>query len=125
MPIDSSFVCPLVPFLPLAGIILNLFLMVNLGLITWLRMLGWGAIGLCIYAFYGAGHSRLNAAQRAMAGGHVVLGEDEDGDGVDGHQYGEDDGHEGDDKEGKIARESEAQGEEIFEMREMSTTKLL
>jgi APA family basic amino acid/polyamine antiporter len=43
----------------LAGIASCIYLMQGLPMVTWWRFLGWLAIGLFIYALYGARHSRL------------------------------------------------------------------
>lgn len=50
---------PLVPFLPICGVAVNLLLMYGLGWPNWIRLLGWLAIGLLIYFAYGRRHSRL------------------------------------------------------------------
>ncbi len=46
--------------LPLTGIILCGYLMLNLPFITWLRFIVWLVIGLVIYGFYSFRHSELN-----------------------------------------------------------------
>ena len=53
------FKCPYVPYLPLAGILVCLALMVGLPLDTWIRLFVWLLIGFCIYFAYGIKHSRL------------------------------------------------------------------
>jgi len=50
---------PGVPAVPVVGIGLCLLLMAGLPLDTWLRLLGWLAIGMVIYFAYGRRHSRL------------------------------------------------------------------
>jgi APA family basic amino acid/polyamine antiporter len=50
---------PLVPFVPLIGIAFTLYLMADLPGTTWIRFLGWLALGILIYAVYGYRHSRL------------------------------------------------------------------
>jgi APA family basic amino acid/polyamine antiporter len=50
---------PLVPYVPIASIICCVGLMYPLSWITWLRFIGWFAIGLVIYFSYGVRHSRL------------------------------------------------------------------
>lgn len=50
---------PLVPFVPLAGIVACVYLMVGLPVDTWARLIVWMAIGLVIYFFYGRHHSKV------------------------------------------------------------------
>jgi APA family basic amino acid/polyamine antiporter len=53
------FRAPLVPFVPLAGIAICIYLMVNLPRATWVRFGIWLAIGMVIYFLYGYRKSRL------------------------------------------------------------------
>jgi len=53
------FKVPLVPFFPILGVLMCAALMFSLPLETWLRFIGWLAIGLLIYFFYGVRHSCL------------------------------------------------------------------
>jgi APA family basic amino acid/polyamine antiporter len=53
------FRCPAVPLVPLLSIGCCIALMVPLPRITWLRFIGWMAIGLVIYFIYGMRRSRL------------------------------------------------------------------
>lgn len=53
------FSTPLVPFTPIAGIVVCLVMMLSLGLDNWLRLIAWLVLGLVIYLFYGRSHSRL------------------------------------------------------------------
>ncbi|KAG0473803.1 hypothetical protein HPP92_015660 [Vanilla planifolia] len=55
----GGFVCPFVPFLPVFSILINTYLLVNLGGATWLRVSAWLFIGLFVYLFYGQSHSSL------------------------------------------------------------------
>ena len=57
--LPRPFKTPLVPFLPIASVLVNTWLMTNLGLENWMRLFGWLAIGLCIYFTYGRTHSKL------------------------------------------------------------------
>jgi APA family basic amino acid/polyamine antiporter len=41
------------------GILVNLLMMLFLAPMTWLRLIGWLAIGLVIYSFYGMKHSKI------------------------------------------------------------------
>lgn len=59
---SGGFVCPFVPLLPVACILINSYLLINLGAETWLRVSVWLAAGLLIYVFYGRTHSSLKDA---------------------------------------------------------------
>jgi APA family basic amino acid/polyamine antiporter len=50
---------PFVPLFPIIGSALIIYLMIDLPGFTWIRFVGWMAIGLLIYAFYGYRRSRL------------------------------------------------------------------
>jgi APA family basic amino acid/polyamine antiporter len=54
-----AFRTPWVPFLPIAGILACLYLMMGLPWITWIRFGLWLALGLVIYFLYGYRRSRL------------------------------------------------------------------
>ncbi|KAM3342994.1 cationic amino acid transporter 4, vacuolar isoform X1 [Capsicum galapagoense] len=56
---SGGFMCPFVPFLPVACCLINTYLLVNIGAETWIRVLIWLAVGVIIYIFYGRGHSLL------------------------------------------------------------------
>ncbi|GMN38961.1 hypothetical protein TIFTF001_008181 [Ficus carica] len=58
----GSFICPFVPLLPIACILINVYLLINLGADTWLRVSVWLVIGVFVYAFYGRTHSSLRDA---------------------------------------------------------------
>jgi basic amino acid/polyamine antiporter, APA family len=47
------FKCPMVPFLPILGIMVCFLLMLSLPIMTWVCFIGWMAIGLMIYFCYG------------------------------------------------------------------------
>lgn len=53
------FKTPLVPWVPLLGILICLLLMFSLGWATWARLSVWMMIGLCVYFLYGKWHSHL------------------------------------------------------------------
>jgi len=57
--LPRAFRTPWVPFVPIAGVLSCLWLMINLPLETWVRFLVWMVIGIAIYLAYGRGHSRL------------------------------------------------------------------
>jgi basic amino acid/polyamine antiporter, APA family len=57
--VPRPFRTPWVPFVPLAGVVANIVLMLSLGWHNWLRLLVWMLIGLVLYALYGYRHSKL------------------------------------------------------------------
>ncbi|KAF9661225.1 hypothetical protein SADUNF_Sadunf19G0046100 [Salix dunnii] len=59
---SGGFVCPFVPFLPVACVLVNTYLLVNLGAGTWFRVSIWLLIGALVYLFYGRTHSSLKNA---------------------------------------------------------------
>ncbi|MEU4694641.1 amino acid permease [Actinoplanes sp. NPDC023714] len=59
---------PWSPVLPLIGVAFAVYLMSDLPLDTWIRFVGWLAVGLLIYAFYGYRNSRLRQAASSPAG---------------------------------------------------------
>jgi APA family basic amino acid/polyamine antiporter len=61
--LKRPFRCPLVPLVPIGGIVCCLFLMIGLPLDTWARLVIWLVIGLVIYFVYGRSHSKLTAPQ--------------------------------------------------------------
>ncbi|KAL2320516.1 hypothetical protein Fmac_029485 [Flemingia macrophylla] len=56
---SGGFACPFVPFLPAACILINTYLLIDLGVDTWLRVSIWMFIGVLLYLFYGRTHSSL------------------------------------------------------------------
>lgn len=56
---------PMVPAVPILGMISCGFLVLSLPLVTWIRFFVWMAIGMVIYFFYGRYHSHVEAAARA------------------------------------------------------------
>ncbi|XP_031271467.1 cationic amino acid transporter 2, vacuolar-like [Pistacia vera] len=55
----GGFLCPFVPLLPIACILINVYLLINLGAATWARVSVWLIIGVLVYVFYGRTHSSL------------------------------------------------------------------
>ncbi|KAG6603464.1 Cationic amino acid transporter 2, vacuolar, partial [Cucurbita argyrosperma subsp. sororia] len=56
----GGFTCPFVPLLPIVCILINIYLLINLGVDTWARVSIWLAIGVIVYAVYGRTHSCLH-----------------------------------------------------------------
>ncbi|GAV88379.1 AA_permease_2 domain-containing protein/AA_permease_C domain-containing protein [Cephalotus follicularis] len=56
---SGGFICPFVPLLPIVCILINTYLLVNLGTATWARVSVWLVIGVFVYVFYGRSHSSL------------------------------------------------------------------
>jgi APA family basic amino acid/polyamine antiporter len=55
-----SFKTPLVPFVPIAGVVVCLYLMYSLPLESWIRLVIWMALGVVLYFLYGKKNSKLN-----------------------------------------------------------------
>ena len=55
---------PLVPIVPILGILACFYLMLGLPVDTWARLIIWMALGLAIYFLYGRRHSRVGLAAR-------------------------------------------------------------
>ena len=62
--LERGFRVPLVPIFPLIGAALCIYLMTQLPGDTWLRSLGWLALGLLIYLLYGRRHSLLRRGEQ-------------------------------------------------------------
>ncbi|MBU7569423.1 MAG: amino acid permease [Flavobacterium sp.] len=69
-----AFRTPLVPFVPIAGVLVCLFMMVFLPLDTWIRLIVWMMIGFDLYLFYGMKHSILNKGNFNLDSFKVVAG---------------------------------------------------
>ena len=63
--ISRPFRTPWVPFIPIAGSLICLLMMIGLDKKTQTTFLVWISIGLVVYFGYGRGHSRMNAAPAA------------------------------------------------------------
>jgi APA family basic amino acid/polyamine antiporter len=59
--VPRPFKTPLVPLVPILGVLVNLGLMAGLGIDNWVRLFVWMAIGLAVYFGYGRKHSTLQA----------------------------------------------------------------
>ena len=66
--LHRPFKTPLVPLVPILGILTAIYLMSNLPLITWTVMIGWLLVGLVIYFSYSIRHSKVQKLPRAQEG---------------------------------------------------------
>jgi APA family basic amino acid/polyamine antiporter len=62
------FKTPLVPLVPILGILSAVYLMTRLLLFTWEVMIGWLLVGLVIYFGYSLKHSKVQALPVASEG---------------------------------------------------------
>jgi APA family basic amino acid/polyamine antiporter len=62
------FKTPLVPVVPILGIVSAFYLMTRLPGITWEVMIGWLLVGLVIYFGYSIRHSRVQKLVKAEEG---------------------------------------------------------
>jgi basic amino acid/polyamine antiporter, APA family len=60
--LSRPFRTPLVPVVPILGVIFCVYLMASLPLVTWIRFFVWMAVGLAIYFGYGRFHSHVAEA---------------------------------------------------------------
>lgn len=58
--VERPFKTPLIPLVPILGVLICLSQMLALPLDTWLRLIVWMVIGFVIYFTYGIKHSKLN-----------------------------------------------------------------
>jgi len=70
--LPRAFKTPLVPLVPILGIITCLFMMVFLPMDTWIRLIVWMLIGLDIYLVYGVKHSHLGGGDPNRKGMKVA-----------------------------------------------------
>ncbi len=66
--LPRSFKTPFLPWVPLLGILACVFMMLFLPLDTWLRLIIWMVIGVDLYMFYGAKHSKLGQSNPDQKG---------------------------------------------------------
>lgn len=69
-----AFRTPFVPFVPVAGVLVCLFMMVFLPLDTWIRLIVWMMIGFDLYLFYGMKNSTLNKGEYSLKNQKTVAG---------------------------------------------------
>ncbi len=56
---ERPFRTPLVPLVPILGILFNGYMMIKLGWLNWARLIIWLIIGLVVYFTYGVKHSKV------------------------------------------------------------------
>ncbi len=61
------FATPLVPLVPILGVLSCAYLMLRLPQLTWIRFVAWLVVGLIIYFTYGRYHSRVTAEAESPA----------------------------------------------------------
>ncbi len=66
-PPPDTFTCPLVPVVPLLGILCNSYMMGSLPLSTWSAVSVWLLAGVCFYFAYGMHHSELRGMAATLA----------------------------------------------------------
>lgn len=70
--LQRSFKTPMVPLVPILGILTCLFMMVFLPMDTWIRLLVWMLIGMDIYLAYGVQHSKLGNGTTVRKGMRIA-----------------------------------------------------
>jgi len=66
--LKRPFTTPWVPAVPILGMLISLWMMINLKSITWIRLGIWLVIGMFIYFLYGRYHSRVQRGEVSPAG---------------------------------------------------------
>ena len=59
---------PFVPLVPILGILFNGYMMVELGMANWIRLIVWLLIGLVVYFFYSRKHSKVQQGESLVVG---------------------------------------------------------
>jgi amino acid transporter len=67
-PKNIAFTCPGMPAVPLVSIAINIYLLVSLSPLTWVRFGVWCFIGAAIYLGYGMHHSKVGLAAEEVRG---------------------------------------------------------
>ncbi|KAJ7567084.1 hypothetical protein O6H91_02G131700 [Diphasiastrum complanatum] len=67
---SGGFLCPFIPILPIISIMVNVYLLVNLESLTWIRVSIWLALGTLVYFFYGMNHSLLGQEPQTQDSEH-------------------------------------------------------
>jgi APA family basic amino acid/polyamine antiporter len=70
--LPRAFKTPLVPLIPILGIVVCLFMMLFLPPDTWIRLIVWMLIGMDIYLAYGAKHSHLGNGTNKRKGMRIA-----------------------------------------------------
>lgn len=65
--LHRPFKTPLVPFVPIMGIVVSLLMMVFLPIDTWIRLFVWLVIGMVIYYTYGRHHSKVQQGKTVVS----------------------------------------------------------
>uniref|UniRef100_A0A8C2BZH1 Solute carrier family 7 member 14b n=1 Tax=Cyprinus carpio TaxID=7962 RepID=A0A8C2BZH1_CYPCA len=66
-PKKLPYMAPCVPFVPIAAMLVNIYLMLKLSSITWVRFVVWCSLGVLIYFSYGMWNSSLELSAREEA----------------------------------------------------------
>nr|XP_055038866.1 probable cationic amino acid transporter [Misgurnus anguillicaudatus] len=66
-PKKLPYMAPCVPFVPVTAMLVNIYLMLKLSSITWVRFVVWCSLGLLIYFSYGMWNSSLELSAREEA----------------------------------------------------------
>lgn len=68
-----AFVTPLVPLVPILGVVTCFFMMAFLPLDTWIRLIVWMIIGFDIYLWYGIHNSKLSTGVGTLKGDFKIV----------------------------------------------------